>query len=57
MNEPFIIEDEDVEAPRESGFNLTGWEAVIFQLEDDELRRSDSAPRCAGATSRFCLGS
>jgi len=36
MNEPFIIEDEDVDVPPESGFNLTGWETVIFELEDDD---------------------
>ena len=35
MNEPFIIEDE-IEAPRENAIQLTGWETVIFQLEDDD---------------------
>jgi len=34
MNEPFIIEEE-TNARRESGFNLTGWETVIFELEDE----------------------
>ena len=36
MNEPFIIEENEVEAPRETaGYSLTGWETVIFELEDE----------------------
>jgi hypothetical protein len=36
MNEPFIIDDEPIDTPRDGGFNLTGWETVVFELEDDD---------------------
>jgi len=36
MNEPFIVEEE-VDARRTDGVALTGWETVIFELEDDPL--------------------
>ena len=34
MNEPFIIDDE-IQASRTDGVVLTGWETVIFELEDE----------------------
>jgi hypothetical protein len=34
MNEPFVIDDE-VEVRRSDGVCLTGWETVIFELDDD----------------------
>ena len=36
MNEPFIIDDEEPSAPQIDGVNLTGWDRVIFELEDDD---------------------
>jgi hypothetical protein len=36
MNEPFIVEDEPIDAPQDVGFPLTGWETVVFELEDDD---------------------
>jgi hypothetical protein len=45
MNEPFIIDDE-IHASRTDGVVLTGWETVIFELEDepryDDVFGSDS---------------
>src|ERR1043165_2758420 len=34
MNEPFIIDDES-DVRRSDGICLTGWEDVIFELEDE----------------------
>jgi hypothetical protein len=37
MNEPFIVDDEAIETTQDDrGFNLTGWETVVFELEDDD---------------------
>ena len=36
MNEPFIIEDQK-EARCTESFVLTGWETVIFEVEDEPL--------------------
>jgi hypothetical protein len=34
MNETFIVDDHN-EVRRADGVTLTGWESVIFELEDD----------------------
>ena len=34
MNEPFIVDD-NVKASRTDGVVLTGWETVIFEVEDE----------------------
>lgn len=34
MNETFIVDDH-IEVRRTDGVVLTGWESVIFKLEDD----------------------
>jgi hypothetical protein len=34
MNEPFIVDD-DIEPHRSDGIVLTGWETVIFEVEDE----------------------
>jgi hypothetical protein len=34
MNEPFVVDDE-IEVRRSDGVCLTGWETVIFELDDD----------------------
>ena len=34
MNEPFIVEEE-LETRRTDGVVLTGWETVIFEIEDE----------------------
>jgi hypothetical protein len=51
MDCDFIVENEaDAERP-----SLTGWETVVFELEDDPedaVRRSDSARGGAGATCK-----
>ena len=45
MTETFIIDDE-IQASRTDGVVLTGWETVIFELEDepryDDVFGSDS---------------
>jgi|GEM_PF-7043684 hypothetical protein len=45
MNEPFVVDDE-IDARRGDGVCLTGWENVIFELEDepcyDDVFGSDS---------------
>jgi hypothetical protein len=34
MNEPFIV-DEEIDARRGHGGSLTGWETVVFEVEDE----------------------
>jgi len=36
MNEPFVVDDQ-LEPRRNDGVCLTGWETVIFELEDEPL--------------------
>lgn len=49
MDCDFIIDGEEVETDRPA---LSGWETVVFELEDDPeyVRRSDSARGGVGAT-------
>jgi hypothetical protein len=39
MDEPFVIDDE-TDARRSDGVCLTGWESVIFELEDEPAHDS-----------------
>jgi hypothetical protein len=34
MNEPFIV-DEEIDARRGHGGSTTGWETVVFEVEDE----------------------
>jgi hypothetical protein len=48
MNEPFVVDDE-IEVRRGDGVCLTGWETVIFELDDDFPRHPEPAERGEGS--------